>query len=69
MPSAVIAKYEYDELRQELMVTYQSGITYRYLEVPVEVYRRMRSYTSKGAFLNLYIKGQYEFIKVGDSSA
>jgi len=64
MPSAVIASYTYDEISGSLVIKYQSGLTYRYLDVPPEVYQQMKAFKAKGVFLNQQIKGKYEFERV-----
>ncbi len=64
MPSAVIAKIEYDQEQHCLRITYQSGSVYEYLDVPEEVYREMLSWQSRGAYLNKHIKTKFGFRKV-----
>jgi len=61
MPSSVISSYTYDEEQRILTITFLSGKIYAYKNVPKQVYVNMRGYTSKGRFLNLFIKGLYEF--------
>lgn len=64
MPSAVIASYSYDASRSVLIVGFVSGLVYEYYDVPEEVYKTMKSYTSKGAFLNREIRNKYRFRKI-----
>ena len=64
MPSTVIAYMNYDESKSLLRVGFVSGMVYEYNNVPVEVYREMKTSGSKGAFLNNRIKGHYPFKKV-----
>jgi len=64
MPSSVVARYSYDPASATLRIVYVSGMVYDYLGVPQAVYNRMKSTTSKGAFLNLHIKGKYDFVRV-----
>lgn len=61
MPSAVIAKYDYDAQSETLTITYHSGKIYRYLSVPQKVYNEMRATMVKGIFFNRNIKGKYPF--------
>jgi len=61
MPSSVISSYTYDEEQRILTITFLSGKIYAYKNVPKQVYVNMRGYTSKGRYLNLFIKGLYEF--------
>ncbi|MDB5021124.1 MAG: ATPase protein [Pedobacter sp.] len=67
MPSSVIAKYEYDAEKCILRVTFHSGKVYAYKKVPKQVYVNMRGYTSKGRFLNLFVKGFYDYEEITDS--
>jgi hypothetical protein len=68
MPSSVISKYSYDGDSETLTITYVSGMVYNYKKVPLEVYQAMKATTSKGTFLNKYIKGNFEFEKVEGGS-
>ena len=65
MPSSVIASVKYDRQTHTLRVIYVSGIIDDYENVPEEVYNAMNTASSKGTFLNKYIKGKYEFKKIG----
>ncbi|HEV8505396.1 MAG TPA: KTSC domain-containing protein [Chitinophagaceae bacterium] len=65
MPSSVVAEIRYDKLSHTLRVVYVSGMIYDYKDVPEEIYAAMNAAFSKGTFLNKYIKGRYEFEKVG----
>lgn len=60
MPSTVISTFYYDESQQNLYVTFVSGQTYIYKEVPLEVFGQMKASRAKGVFLNQHIKGRYE---------
>jgi KTSC domain-containing protein len=64
MPSAVIAGYDYDVIKEILTVRYHSGKIYNYLGVPEKVYREMRATMVKGIFFNRNIKGKYRFEQV-----
>lgn len=66
MPSSVVSAMRYDRVSHTLRVIYVSGMVYDYKNVPEEVYVAMRTATSKGTFLNKYIKGKYEFEKVAE---
>jgi lysyl-tRNA synthetase class 2 len=61
VPSTVIAKIEYDELCQELIVTFVSGKKYVYQPVPHEIYIRFASSRSKGTFFNEHIRDRYNY--------
>jgi hypothetical protein len=66
MPSSVVAAIKYDIVSATLRVTYISGLVYDYKSVPEEIYLAMKASISKGAFLNEYIKGKYEFSKINE---
>jgi KTSC domain-containing protein len=61
MPSAVIRSYEYCASRRELRVTFQSGRSYVYQDVPAEAYSAMKNAFSKGEFFNANIRDRYTF--------
>ena len=65
MPSSVINAFSYDTITATLRILFVSGIVYDYRDVPEHVYRDMKNNFSKGKFFNKYIKGRYEFRKVG----
>ena len=64
MPSSVVANFKYNAATSVLRVFFISGRVYDYLRVPDGVYQDMKQSASKGAFLNLHIKGAYRFKKV-----
>lgn len=64
MPSTAIRSFHYNAAKSTLQVTFISGMTYDYKNVPEEVYQAMKVATSKGAYLNQYIKNHYRYIKV-----
>jgi hypothetical protein len=64
MPSSVVASFTYEPVKNILRVVFVSGRIYDYLHVPKKVYEEMKESGSKGTFLNLRIKGAYQFKKV-----
>lgn len=64
MPSSVVANMSYNALSSTLRVIFVSGMIYDYLKVPQEEYKAMKAASSKGSYLNKYIKGHYKFKKV-----
>jgi hypothetical protein len=64
MPSSVIHHFIYDEENRRLRVFFISGIAYDYINVPGDLYDKLRNAISKGKFLNKHIKGRYAFEKV-----
>ena len=63
MPSSVAAAMKYDPGTSTLRIIFVSGIVYDYKNVPRKVYKAMKVASSKGIFLNIQIKGKYEFEK------
>jgi KTSC domain-containing protein len=59
--SSMIRRIEYEEPTRELDITFTSGKTYTYSNVPKSVYERFLRAPSKGQFFNDYIKDQYSF--------
>lgn len=66
MPSSVVAHMRYDPATATLRIVYVSGMVYDYKGVPGKVYEAMQKATSKGKYLNRYIKGKYDFEKVAE---
>ena len=64
MPSSVVAAMQYNSVTSTLRIIYVSGDVYDYKNVPEEVYREMKAYSSKGTYLNKKIKGKYNFEKI-----
>ena len=64
MPSSVVSAFFYNPLSSTLRVIFTSGVIYDYTNVPVKVFEAMKKATSKGKYLNLYVKGHYEFRKI-----
>jgi hypothetical protein len=61
MPSTAIERISYDETARELHVNFVGGGTYTYYDVPRSVYEAFRGSSSKGTFLNKFIKNRYDF--------
>ncbi len=59
--SSAIRTVTYDKALRRLTVTFSSGRTYRYLDVPEAEYDAMLAAESKGAFFNDRIRDAYEF--------
>jgi hypothetical protein len=62
--SSVMTFVKYDDDTCELDITFTSGKTYRYLEVPVEIYEGLLDAESKGEFFNDNIKEEFVFAEV-----
>jgi hypothetical protein len=63
--SSTIKSVEYDDDARELDITFTSGKTYRYFNVPLEIYAELLDAGSKGKFFNDNIKGAFAFAEVG----
>jgi hypothetical protein len=50
-----------------LLVTFKGGSQYIYKHVPEEVYEEMTKTESAGKYLNVNIKGKYEFEKIEEN--
>jgi hypothetical protein len=59
MPSSVIRSFAYDPLRKALLITFQTGRRYRYLDVPPETYVELKAAFAKGIYFNQHIRNRY----------
>jgi hypothetical protein len=62
--SSVMTFVKYDDDACELDITFTSGKTYRYREVPVEIYDGLLDAESKGEFFNDSIKDAFVYSEV-----
>jgi hypothetical protein len=62
--SSVMTSFDYDEENAELDITFTSGKTYRYANVPLEIYAGLLDAESKGEFFNDNIKDKFAFAEV-----
>jgi hypothetical protein len=67
LQSSMMTFVKYDDDGCELDITFTSGKTYRYLEVPVEIYEGLLDAESKGEFFNDNIKHEFNFAEVRSS--
>ncbi|MGI4757566.1 MAG: KTSC domain-containing protein [Janthinobacterium lividum] len=65
MPSSVVSTMSYDESVKTLTIVYRHGRgTYRYFDVPPEVWAEFQAAESKGTYLNHVFKTHgYRFEK------
>ena len=54
----------YDHANQVLEVEFQSGMIYRYLDIPPGIYKELLEAESKGRYFNSEIRDTYEFVQV-----
>ncbi|WEA01526.1 KTSC domain-containing protein [Mucilaginibacter sp. SJ] len=64
MPSTVIQNMDYDLETQVLKISYVSGQTYLYKNVPEKVYKELKSSRVKGRYLHFFVKNKYEFEQI-----
>lgn len=55
---------QYAEQSRIMQVTFTSGMTYQYFDVPVNVWDAALLADSIGGFINSNIKGKYKYAKV-----
>jgi hypothetical protein len=63
--SSMMTSVRYKNDERELDITFTSGKTYRYLNVPPKVYFDLLDAGSKGEFFNDNIKDEFVFAEVG----
>lgn len=61
MPSTVISEMNYDPEAQTLTITYVSGQTYLYKNVPENIYKELKASRVKGRYLQFFVKDKYPF--------
>lgn len=66
MPSTVIKSYHYLPEKEMLIITFISGISYKYLMVKEEEYEEFKKAFSKGTYFNKFIKPHHPFEKLDD---
>jgi len=65
MPSSVIKMYDYLPGAKKLIITFVSGVTYEYYNVPQKVYDGFKKSISKGTYFNRFIKPTHACEKLG----
>jgi hypothetical protein len=61
VPSSLIRSFQYDEASRILLIIFQSGRRYRYLDVPEATYSGLRAAFAKGAFFNAHIRDRFSY--------
>jgi len=64
MPSTAIRNLFYVPAKRELWVTFVSGRSYVYADVPCDVFDAFKTASSRGAFFNREIRDRYAFREV-----
>lgn len=55
----------YDQATQTLEVEFMNGTVYQYYNVEQTIFDQFMQASSKGAFLNTYLRNAYPFSRVG----
>ncbi len=63
--STNIVSVGYDGTSETLEVEFSNGTIYQYYNVGAELLDQLMQSTSKGQFLNIYIKNAYAYSRVG----
>jgi uncharacterized protein len=63
--SSNVASIGYDAPSETLEVEFTNGSIYQYFNIPSGLYDQLMSASSKGQFLNVYIKNAYPYSRVG----
>lgn len=64
MPSTVIRRFAYDEMKENLWVEFTTGRRYVYLCVPHEVADAFRGAFAKGVYFNTRIRDRFPFREI-----
>lgn len=59
--SSALTHVAYSPSTRELDIRLVTGRTYRYADIPPEIYERLMSAPSKGAFYNAQIRNEYAY--------
>ena len=65
--SECVADVSYDPLSSEMIIEFKERGTYRYKDVPIDVYTDFATAGSQGTYFNSYIRnnGQYSYERIG----
>ena len=63
--SSNVSSIGYDTVTETLEVEFLSGRVYQYYGVPDHLHEQIMQASSKGQFLNYYIKNSYPYSRVG----
>ncbi|WP_342332860.1 KTSC domain-containing protein [Pedobacter sp. FW305-3-2-15-E-R2A2] len=64
MPSSVIKSFDYDQDSTALLITFVSGLKYRYANVPPEIFTMLKAAGSKGRYFNHHIRNKFKYRKI-----
>jgi hypothetical protein len=63
--SSNIASIGYDPDSETLEIEFTNGSIYQYFNAPSGLYEQLMAASSKGQFLNVYIRNAYPYSRVG----
>lgn len=63
--STNLASIGYDEPSETLEVEFSNGTVYQYYNIGAALFEQLMQATSKGQFLNAYIRNAYPYSRVG----
>jgi lysyl-tRNA synthetase, class II len=66
--SRLLEAAAYDRSQALLQLSFRNGASYRYSDVPAEVYDQLLLAESKGKYFNLHIRNRYAYTKISASS-
>ena len=62
--STTLATVAYDADRQLLQIEFRDRTTYRYFNVPIDVYETLLRAPSKGSYFNRVIRGRFANVRM-----
>ena len=62
--SSQISYIGYDRVTKELFVTFKNDSTYKYEDVPQEVFKKLLGASSVGNYFSTWIKNEYKFTRI-----
>lgn len=62
--STCVADVTYDPISSEMTIVFRERGTYKYKDVPIDVYTDFETAGSQGSYFNDYIRPKYEYERV-----
>jgi lysyl-tRNA synthetase class 2 len=63
--SKCVADVEYDPTDRSMIIVFQERGTYKYHDVPIDVYVDFETSGSRGTYFNSYIRDRFNYERVG----
>ena len=64
--SSMISAYKYNPNTEILTLTFRTGVSYKYLDVPRDIMNKFQHADSYGKFINTYVKPAFKGEKIED---